>query len=88
MKSTSESLSSFFEAEALVKDGIMLGEIGNVVQHDVIQRKSLYGRLNPEEEFDEIVRVVRFKMDTIELQVGYIELEEEFLNVGWDAYPS
>ena len=66
----------------------MLGEIGNVVQHDVIQRKSLYGRLNPGEEFDEIVRVVRFKMDTIELQVGYIELEEEFLNVGWDAYPS
>ena len=77
----------WFEAEAPVKDGMLFGEIGNVVQHDVIECKSLYGRLKPGEEFDEVVRVGQFKLDTIELQVGYIELEKEFLNVGWDAYP-
>ena len=77
-----------FEAEALVKDGILWGEIGNIAHHaDVVQCKSFYRRLKPGEEFNEVVRVVWFKQDIIELQVGYIELEEEFLNVAWDAYP-
>ena len=67
-----------------MEDGRLLREIGNFVQPDVIQCESLYGWLKPGEEFDEVVRC---KLNIIELQVGYIELEKEISNVGWDAWP-